>query len=144
MEQVKIGTDNGRELSWESHPLRDDWPRSLVALLALPAIAALVLAGGFGLFLACLSVIVVAASLARYFFPARYHLDEKGVRLVFLGVSKTRAWSAFRNIYPHAIGVHLAPGSKPGAMDSYRGLFLRYNGNDKEVLDHVKRHLPAR
>ena len=135
--------ESNRELVWKSHPLRDDCPRSIAALLALPAVTFLVLLGGFGTFLAALSLVVVAASLGRYFFPIVYRLDEEGVRLEFLGLPRIRKWSSFRNYYPHDIGVHLATGTKPKAIDAFQGLYLRYNGNREEVLDHVKRHIPS-
>ena len=37
-----------------------------------------------------------------------------------------RPWTAFRNLYPHAMGVHLSPFDRPSALDPFRGLFLRY------------------
>jgi len=128
-------------ITWRSHPLLDDWPRSLLAPAALLGIAGLVLCAGFGIFLAALSLGLLIVALRRYFLPTHHALSRDGVRTTFLGASRSMKWSDFNNYYPHDIGVHLTPLTRPGALDSFRGTFLRFTDNREEVLRLVENHI---
>ena len=114
------------ELKWRAHPFRDEAPRSYAvaaALLALCAVMNLAFGGWLWTFLAaCL----LFGSLARWFLPTEYRLDSDGVEVRFLGRRVRRAWSSFRNLYPHSVGLHLSPFDRPSGLDPFRGLFLRY------------------
>ncbi len=114
------------ELTWRAHPLRDEAPRSYAILVALLALSALMNWAFGGWLWSLLAAALLMASLGRYFFPTAYRLTAEGVEVRFLGRRVQRPWTAFRNLYPHPMGVHLSPFERPSALDPFRGLFLRY------------------
>jgi hypothetical protein len=131
-------------VAWKSFPLADDWPRSILAPAAVIGTCVLVLFSGFGLYLTILSFVFLFIALRQYFFPTYYELTDRGVRVRFLGFEKQRGWEYFRNYYPHGIGVYLTPLERPGALDGFRGQFVRFAGNRDEVLGYVKQRIVKR
>jgi hypothetical protein len=114
------------ELTWKAHPLKDDAPRSYAVLVALLALSVLMNWAFGGWLWSMLAAAFLFSSLARYFLPTAYRLTAEGVEVRFLGRRVRRPWASFRNLYPHAMGVHLSPFARPSALDPFRGLFLRY------------------
>ncbi|MCX7702811.1 MAG: hypothetical protein N2234_01735 [Planctomycetota bacterium] len=72
-------------------------------------------------------------SLRRFFLPTIYILDDEGVSVITAGWVKKRKWNEFRNAYFHKVGIHLSPFEKPHFLDSFRGVFLRYNRKEKNL-----------
>ena len=128
-------------LSWRSHPVVDDFPRS--ALLVLVSAAVCVAMGvsfggvGYGLLAAAL----LGASLARYFLPTWYALDESGAAVRFLGQARRIPWAEVRRATVHRVGVFLSPFERPSRLDSFRGTLLRFAGNADEVVAFVQERL---
>ena len=120
-----------RTLRWRSHPVVDDFPRSL--LLVGIVIGVSVLAGfafggaGYGL----LAAVVLVVSLTSYFAPTDFELD--------LGRAQRVPWTRVKRVAVHREGVHLSPFPKPSRLDSFRGTFLRFAGNAQEVVSFVER-----
>jgi hypothetical protein len=116
--------------------MADDWPRSLIAPVAVGGTAVLVMLG-FGVYFAGLSLVFLFIALGRYFIPTYYELGPNGVRTRFMGISRERPWEFYRNYYPHDIGVHLTPLTSPGALDPFRGQFVRFWKNKNEVISYI-------
>jgi hypothetical protein len=137
----ETATATAEALRYRSHPLRDDYPRSvaLVAIVAGISVAVGVSfeAAGWAAF----SALVLGISLARYFAPTDYTLDGEGVRARFLGRERRRPWSEVRGVYPHRDGVHLSPFARPSPLDPFRGIYLRFAGNRDAVLAICERHV---
>jgi hypothetical protein len=133
-------SEGANELTFRSHPVRDDWPRSL-ALVAIvlgtsAGIAASFDAAAWGAF----SAAMLGIMLVRYFVPTEYTLDPTGVRVRFLGTERRRAWADVRGLYAHRDGVHLSPFARPSPLDPFRGTFVRFAGNRDAVLGFCERH----
>jgi hypothetical protein len=130
-------------LSWRSHPVVDDFPRSvlLVAAVAASCVAAGVCFGGAGYGL--LAAALLGGSFARYFVPTRYELNRTGVSVRFLGQTRAVAWGDVRRVSVHREGVHLSPFEQPSRLDSFRGTFLRFAGNAEEVVSFVREQAAA-
>lgn len=125
---------------WRSFPLRDDWPRSILAVAAVLGFSVLALFAA-GIYFAALSLVVLVMSLIKYFLPTVYRADDKHICVSFLGVKRVRPWSYFINYYPHDVGVHLTPMASSSILDAFRGQFLRFNKNRNEVLKYVKERI---
>jgi len=132
-----------RSLSWRSLPVADDFPRSLllVGAVAASCVAVGVAFGGAGY--ALLAAALLGASLARYFAPTRYVLDERRAAARFLGHTRGVAWGEVRRVTRHREGVHLSPFERPSRLDSFRGTFLRFAGNGEEVVRFVESQMAA-
>jgi len=126
-------------LSWTSHPLRKSKKKTVYLILALFLIWSLVFwATAYSWGFLFLAVLILTASLSPFFFPTRFELTQDKVKVHFLAVKKEKAWSEFRSFYPDKNGVFISPFAKPNRLENYRGLYLRYEGNQEEVLSLVK------
>ncbi|MFP4058232.1 MAG: hypothetical protein ACLF0G_15300 [Candidatus Brocadiia bacterium] len=121
----------------------DDYPRSLL-LLGLVAVACAAAGLGFGgVGYALLAGALLSLSLCRYFLPTRYHLDDQGAAVGFLGQWRRVPWGAVRRVSVHREGVHLSPFARPSRLDSFRGTYLRFAGNGQEVVRFVRSRVAA-
>ncbi len=126
-------------LSWTSHPLKKSKKKTVCLISALFLIWSLVFwATAYSWGFLFLAVLILTASLSPYFFPTKYKLTQDKVKVHFLAVKKEKTWLEFRSFYPDKNGVFISPFAKPNRLENYRGLFLRYEGNQEEVLNFVK------
>lgn len=126
---------------WRSCPLKDDLPRSLVLVGVYVGLCALVGVAFGGAGYALLSAVLLGASLARYFLPTDFELDEHGVTVRFLRQARKVPWSRVRRVSVQRAGVYLSPFEKASRLDSFRGTFLRFADNSDEVVSFVKSKL---
>ena len=126
-----------RTLRWRSCPLVDDYPRSLgfVAAFVGVCLAVGVAFGGPGYGL--LAAALLSISLARYYLPTTFELDDRGVTVRLLGQARKMAWSEIRRAQARPDGVYLSPFEGPSRLESFRGLFVRYAGNAEKVVSFV-------
>lgn len=126
------------QLTWEVHPLRENWMRSALLLLFL-----LLLFSGIywlfqSVFVALLSTIFVTGSLYKYFVPFRYELYEDQLIVTAPFYRLTKPWSGFRSLYVDKNGVLLSPFTKPSRLENFRGVYVRFGANQSEVVDFIK------
>jgi len=122
------------ELAWRVHPLTESfWRSSLLLTILIAALVGVYFWTGYpGMVL--LAAILLAASLAPYLFPTRYRVDCGGIEIAFLGVRNFRSWKEFRNFYPHDLGVHLSTFRVPSGLDPFRGSFIRFAPDNREIV----------
>ena len=72
---------------------------------------------------------------------ATYTLDEKGATSR-CGLSITSMeWSAVKRVVLSSDGVRLSPFENPGTWDAFRGVFLRYGAENREMVLKIVREL---
>lgn len=82
--------------------------------------------------------IAIIASTAEMFFPLKYRLDENSAS-VRLGISPTIIrWDEVKRLIPVPDGIRLSPLEKPSRMDNFRGVYLRFSGNEDAVLAKIR------
>jgi len=118
-------------LSWRSHPVVDDYPRSLLLVAIVVAVCVGVWVSFGGLGYAVLAAAFLMGSLVRYFVPTHYELGDAGVAVRFLGHTRRVSWPEVRRVAVHREGVFLSPFERPSRLDSFRGTFLRFACGDK-------------
>ena len=129
--------------TWQVHPLRESWTRSVLLLLFL-----LFLFSGIywlfqSVFVALLSAIFVTGSLYRYFVPFRYELHEHQLLVTAPFYRLTKPWDAFRSYYVDNNGVLLSPFTKPSRLENFRGVYVRFGANRSEALDFIRNKIPT-
>jgi len=129
-------------LSWRVHLLVERPLRSAVAIALLAAFLVVVLLAWEPVFF-LLSVAFFLVSLAPFFFPAHYELTPDGPCRRILGVRTVRRWSEFRSFAWGRDGARLSTTTGLSWLGNLRGFSLRFAGNREEVLDYLRRHLPA-
>ena len=126
------------QLTWEVHPLRENWMRSALLLLFL----LLLFLGIYWLFqsvsVSLLSAIFVTGSLYKYFVPFRFELYEHQLIVTAPFYRLTKPWSGFRSLYVDKNGVLLSPFAKPSRLENFRGVYVRFGANQSEVVDFLK------
>ena len=132
-------------LCWEVHPLRQEKVSKSVSLIVIVATVSWSAAYSFGHFgYGLLSLCVLVSSLAHYFFPSLYRLDETGVSRDLLGSHTRRAWTDFRRVDARSNGLFLSPFDRPSRLDPFRGLFLPFHAEGNQVVYYVQQHVDLR
>ena len=129
------------ELNWRSWPIADR-PRTL--LLVIP-IGAATLSAVY-IFTAeivwiFIAAFILALGLREYFLPLRYTVNEEGLSVRYLLWVRKRPWDEVRRVVVSRHGVFLSPFPGPSRLESYRGLYLRFANNRKEVVEVLNRFL---
>ena len=134
-----------QEIRWVVHPLvQEPLTRSALLILTVLAFGVLVSLSLEGGIYGILAVIILVASLSRYFFAARHILDTTGLSVSHLIFSRKMPWSSFKRAVITPDGIFLSPFSTPHRLDSFRGVFLRFSGNQGEVVAFVQHHIQSR
>lgn len=89
-------------------------------------------------FLVALSVVIMLGSLSSFFLPTRYELDDDKVKIRYLLSMRERKWGMFRSYYVDKNGVLLSPFERPSRLENFRGLYIRFDNNQDQVVDFVK------
>lgn len=92
------------------------------------------------LFLA-LAFLFLGGSVAPFYLPVRFQLTAEGVTKEYLGLSSFRPWSYFRSYYYDRAGILLSPFATRSLLESYRGLFVRFEMNGEEILAYVRKQM---
>ena len=124
-------------LCWRSHPLVDDYPRSVLLLAAIAAVCGGAAVAFGGVAYGVMAGVMLCISLSRYLLPTVFTLDGGGARASFLGQTQRMAWSQVKRAASHPKGVFLSDRPAPSRLDSFRGMLLRFAGNADEVTSFV-------
>ncbi len=126
---------------WESRPTQR---RKVLVAAGFAAVAAVLLFGrdpfppATAPFMALVGFATIVVSTAELFFPLRYRLDGEDAR-VRCGASVTAIrWADVKRLVPMEDGVKLSPLAAPSRLDAFRGVYLRYAGNEGAVLDTIR------
>lgn len=103
------------------------------------------LAFGVGTFLlhniilGVIGAVMLILGVAELFFPMKFRLDPAGAtRKCGLSVT-TIPWNSVLRVIEIADGVVLSPLAKPSRMSAFRGVSLRYSGNEEQVLAKIRK-----
>ena len=137
-EEVQEGALEDETLTWQIHFGRLFPKRRAVCVIAC------IFAGLMGFLLTAnalvgiLGVAAIFASTAEMFLPASYVLNQKGAS-VRLGLSKTEIeWESVKRLLPQPGGIRLSPLEKASRLDEFRGVLLRFSGNEEAVLAKIR------
>ncbi len=130
-------------LRWRSHPVVDDYPRSLGLIAVVTAVCVGVWVSFDGIGYALLAMAFLVGSLVRYFVPTHYELDAAGVSVRFLGHVRRVPWGQIRRFAVRREGVQMSPFERPSRLEAFRGTFVRFAGNRDEVVSFVEGQMAA-
>ena len=133
----------GKSLAWVSHPMKR---RPLVATLVSVFIIVcglVVQATTETSWFSGLAMVVLFASLAKFYFPTAYTLDDTGVTVKTSTQTLKKEWRLYRSFYRDKNGILLSTFSEPSRLENFRGLYLIFDRNGDEVTEFIKRHVAA-
>jgi hypothetical protein len=84
------------------------------------------------------ALMAVLGSTAELWFPLKYRLDQSEAR-VRCGPSVTAVrWDRVKRLIKDEGGVRLSPLESPSRLDAFRGVYLRFDGNEEAVLGKIR------
>ena len=135
----KTHPENEPALVWKVHLLREEPAK---ALLIAPIVLGSLLACSLifhSLLFPAVVLFLFASSLADYLFPVRYEISEQGASCRTLTGRSFIEWDRVKKYYLDDGGIKLSPLERPGRLEAYRGVYLRFGRNREEVAEAVRR-----
>lgn len=80
----------------------------------------------------------LVASLSDFLFPVRYIVSGDRVCCRMLLKSAEIRWADVKRCYLDDQGVKLSPLDRVSRLEAFRGVYLRFAGNEREVVETVK------
>jgi hypothetical protein len=139
----RSAVDVGEVLQWTSHPVKR---KPLVSV----AVTAFILLSGLLMYwstesntFTVLTLVILFASLAKFYFPTSYTLNREGVTIKTTTQKLFKPWSMYRSFYPDRKGILLSPFARPTRLENFRGLYIMCADNLDEVRAFVAAHISA-
>jgi len=121
--------NTGPAVEWTVHPVRRrPWVSVAVSLFVVIVIGIVRFSTDSQVF-GILAAIIMVASLAKFYFPTRYRLDDAGIVVKTMTQTLKKEWILYRSCYPDKSGILLSPFAEPSRLENFRGLYLMFDGN---------------
>lgn len=130
--------DEGEVLSWTSHPLKRKPLAAAMVTIFILVVGFLVYITTESKAFGTLALVVLFASLAKFYMPTHYRLTDKRITVKSTTQTIHKDWAQFRSFYPDRNGVLLSPFAEPSRLENFRGLYLIFEQNNKEVVNFIK------
>jgi hypothetical protein len=91
----------------------------------------------FSILMTVISICILLGALAPFFLPTEYELTPDKIRVRFLFSQKEKEWTSYRSFYPDKNGVLLSPFEKPSRLENFRGIYIRFDRNQDQVVKLV-------
>jgi len=134
-------TGGGESLQWTSHPLKRRPAVSAVVSGFIIVVAILIYYSTASTGFALLGLVILFASLARFYFPTSYRLSDREIMVKTVTQTLHKDWSLYRSCYPDGNGILLSPFTGPSRLENFRGLYMLFSDNRDEVTAFVRRRL---
>ncbi len=134
---ARRGEDHSIILSWSVH-LAKEQPAKAVMCLALIAFAMTAGYHAVGLLGPVAAAAAMLGALSEFLFPVTYQITREGASCRMLFKSADIKWERVRRCYVDRTGVKLSPLAHPTRLEAFRGVYLRFSGNDEQVIDAVR------
>lgn len=131
----------GPALQWTCHPMKRKPLVTLLVTFFITIVGLVVYYWTGSKWFAVFGVLIVFASLAKFYFPTSYRMTDRGFMIKTSTQTLAKFWSNFRSVYPDRNGVLISPFSAPSRLENFRGVYIMFNNNRNEVLSFVKEHI---
>ena len=128
-------------LEWTSHPVKRRPLLSAVVTLFILLLALLVQNMTSSALFGVLAIVVLTASLTKFYFPTSYKLTDRHVIVKTTMQTLKKDWSIYRSCYPDKNGILLSPFPEPSRLENFRGMYIMFSDNKDEVTAFVKAHI---
>ena len=134
-EPNSVAEEDVEPLRWNVRPAKGS-PQKTVLIFAVG-----LLAFGLGTLLfrnvlvGAIGFAIIIGSTAEFWLGSSFSIDEKGAT-VRTGFSLSGLeWTDVKRVWKDAGGIKLSPLSKPGTMEAFRGVYLRYGSDNRESIE---------
>ena len=139
--EVSAEPDEGEVVEWTCHPMRRRPWVTIAVTLFIIVMGLVVYFATFSNAFTVLTLVILYASLAKFYFPTRYRMSERGIQVKTMTQTLVKNWSMYRSFYPDKNGVLLSPFTRPTRLENFRGLYVMYDKNRDEVVEFVRRYV---
>ena len=137
----EVAAEDVTILEWTTHPVkRKPWTAVAVTLFIL-AVSFVVLAATDSKWFGFIALVVLFASVAKFYLPTKFSLMDKGVVIKSTTQTVKKPWSMFRSYYVDKHGVLLSPFTQPSRLENFRGIYLIFSDNREAVMAVVRDHV---
>lgn len=130
----------GLEINWKSIPFKEH-PRRTILLVIFLCVIGVGIYFSFGLYWMVLAYILLIGSILPYWLPTYYYLDEDGIKIKGIITERKKKWDEFKSYYKDKNGVLLSPFSKPTRLENFRGVYIRFSNNEREVINFISTYI---
>ena len=124
-------------LRWRSHPFVKRKFSSFLVILCLLAVWVSVYLTTFSVTMTAVSILILLGALLPFFLPTDYELTPDKVKVRFFFSQKEKDWSFYHSFYVDKNGVLLSPFERPSRLESFRGIYVRFDRNKAQVVKFV-------
>ena len=142
--EAQTGEDEGEVMEWTCHPVRRRPLVSLLVTLFVVLVGMVVYFATSSNVFTVLALVILYASLAKFYFPTRYRFTEKGFEVKTTTQKLFKPWSMFRSFYPDKNGVLLSPFTRPTRLENFRGVYIMFADNRDSVIEYISRFVGAK
>ena len=135
--------DEGEVLAWTTHPIRRKPLTAVIVTFFILVVGFLVFVTTESKAFGTLALVVLFASVAKFYMPTKYRLSDKRVTVKSTTQTITKNWSHFRSYYPDKNGVLLSPFIQPSRLENFRGMYLIFENNRDAVMDFIRSHITS-
>ena len=128
-------------LAWTTHPIKKRPLAALLVTLFILFIPFIVLSITSSKLFGFLSLVVLFASVAKFYFPTDFILTDSEAIIKSSTQTIKKNWSEFRSYYPDKNGVLLSPFVDKSRLENFRGIYLIFNDNKDEVIGIIKQKI---
>ena len=124
-------------ISWKVLPARNK-KKLFIFLSTVLGFSFLVLLVA-GIYWALFSLLVLLGSLFQFYTYTEYVLDDNGVTIKRPLYTMKKSWKEFKRVVETRTGIFLSPFSFPSRLDSFRGVHLLIENEDRsKILEFIK------
>lgn len=128
-------------MQWTCHPVKRKPLVSALVTLFIAAIGVLIYLMTESHMFTMLGMIIMLASLAKFYFPTSFKLSDRGVTVKTTTQSLFKEWKIYRSCYPDKKGILLSPFVEPSRLENFRGLYIMFEGNADVVTSFVRERI---
>jgi hypothetical protein len=134
-------TESEPIIEWTTHPVKRKPLVSVLVSLFIIVVVVIVYYIMSSKAFALLALLILFASLAKFYFPTTYRLTHDKITIKTVTQTLHKDWSIYRSCYPDKNGILLSPFVRPSRLENFRGLYLIFANNRDEVTQFVKAHI---
>ena len=128
-------------LAWTTHPIKKRPLAAVLVSLFILLIPFIVLSITSSKIFGFLSLVVLFASVAKFYFPTYFTLTDSEAIIKSSTQTIRKKWSEFRSYYPDKNGVLLSPFIDKSRLEIFRGIYLIFDNNSDEVMEIIKQKI---
>ncbi|MBN1150260.1 hypothetical protein JXA84_03445 [candidate division WOR-3 bacterium] len=121
-------------MSWNGWLAAEKPALTVFAFLVLISVWLLTFMVMESIVLSFLLTFCVFVYVSEFFLPVQYGFDDNHVWKKIGPVRIRKEWKQLRSFYTDKNGILLSPFSRPSRLETFRGIYIRFAGGDRERI----------